>query len=291
MGYTLAELIVALSLMGTLAALVLGIVRDHQRMNAGTREVLQTKRSVREALELLVADLRVMASSDIIHFTDSSITYRAPYGSSAICHIDSARRLITLPATRAHAVNGLSGFITGPRRGDSIFVFDLVDRSTGNDDRWHARLLVADPITSVCPLRPAGLARDAGERVQGIGMALGIPLPATVTVGTPVRPFRAATYSLYRSSTGDWMLGFSSCAGGSCSIRQPVSGPYLSRSAGGLVFRYVDADGRETGDPSRVARIDVITRSRSTTTIDLPHARGRHFVDSLAISIALRNRS
>ena len=88
------------------------------------------------------------------------------------------------------------------------------------------------------------------------------------------------------------MLGYSTCAAGTCTPRQPLSGPYApaaSDGARGVAFAYFDADGAPTSDRSRIARADVVARSRSASILDVGHVRGRYH-DSLAITIALRNR-
>lgn len=59
---------------------------------------------------------------------------------------------------------------------------------------------------------------------------------------------------------------------------QPVSGPFASA---GIQLAYLDANGAQTANPLRVARIDVlaIAARRSSPTA----------LDSLATTIALRN--
>jgi hypothetical protein len=99
---------------------------------------------------------------------------------------------------------------------------------------------------------------------------------------------------LYRSTGADWMLGYSTCVAGTCSVRQPLSGPYLpfaSGGAGGLAFRYFDAQGAPTSERWRIVRVDVVARARSASVLDVAHVRGRRYHDSLAATIALRNRS
>jgi prepilin-type N-terminal cleavage/methylation domain-containing protein len=292
-GVTLVELVVALALFGLVATLMLTVLRGQQRFHVGALEIIDTKRSAHQAVELLYGQLRAASNADIYTISDSSIAFRATLGSAHICAIDSARSVITHPPPAPTAERGLSSFLTIPRAGDSLLILDLGDTPGAEDDGWHAHIISSDPHGGVCPLRPHGLAANAGE-MAGVAVAMTPPLGASTYVGAPVRFFRPARYSLYRSGAGDWMLGYSTCAAGSCSVRQPLSGPYLpfaSHGPAGVAFQYADAQGAPTSDPLRVARIDVVARARSASALDVAHIRKQRYQDSLSISIALRNRS
>jgi prepilin-type N-terminal cleavage/methylation domain-containing protein len=289
LGVTLVELVVALTLFGVVATLTLSVLRSQQRFHVGALQIIDTKRSVHQAVDLLYGDLRAASGADIYALSDSSIAFRAAHGASAVCALDSTRTVATLPARGS----GISTFLSMPRAGDSLLVFDPGDSATADDDRWRAHVLTADPGGDICPLRPFGLAAHAADVARGIGLAIAPPLTANVLVGSPVRFFRPTAYVLYRSSGAEWMLGYSTCAAGTCRVRQPLSGPYLpfaSGGAGGIALRYFDAEGIPTNDRSRVARVDVVARARSASVLELAHLRGRRYQDSLAVTIALRNR-
>jgi hypothetical protein len=92
---------------------------------------------------------------------------------------------------------------------------------------------------------------------------------------------RRARYELYRASDSRWYLGYLDCLSSRatpCNVVQPVAGPF---APGGIRLAYLDRGGAPTGNPSRVARIDVvaIAERRSSPTV----------LDSLATTIALRN--
>lgn len=292
-GVTLVELVVALTLFSVVATIMLSILHGQQRFHTGSLEIIDTKRSAQQAIDLLYGELRATSSSDIYSMTDSSIAFRTIVGTSHVCGVDSGRTAVTLPSTRARRAAPLSTFLTPPRAGDSLLIFDPGEAPEPDDDRWHRHVLVADPGGGVCTPRPSGL---AGDPVESAGFAILVapPVAQNVIAGSPVRFFRPATYSLYRGSGATWMLGYSSCAAGTCTARQPVSGPYLpfaSGGEGGVAFAYFDIDGSPTADPSRTARIDVIARARSASTLDAGHVRRQRYRDSLAVTIALRNRS
>ncbi len=291
-GVTLVELLVALTLFGVVATIMLTILREQQRFHSGSLEIIDTRRSAQQAIDLLYGELRAISGADIYSMSDSSIAFRTAIGAAHLCAIDSGRASITIPSTRTTRVAPLSTFLALPRAGDSLLVFDGGDAPEPDDDRWHPHVLVADPGGGACPRRPHGLASDAIE-ASGTAFRLAPPLPASIAVGSPLRVFRPASYSLYRGSGATWMLGYSSCAGGTCTVRQPLSGPYLpftSGGGGGIAFAYFDAQGAPTSAGSQVARIDVIARARSTSAVQVGHVRGQRYRDSLATTIALRNR-
>jgi prepilin-type N-terminal cleavage/methylation domain-containing protein len=291
-GVTLVEMIVALTLFGIITTIMLRMLSEQHRFHIGSLEIIDTKRSTHQAIQLLYGELRALSTADIYAMSDSSIAFRTTHGISHICGIDSARASIALPSTRTTRFAPLSALLTVPRAGDSVLIFDPGDAPDPADDRWHAHLLVADLGSAVCPPRPFGLASNAAE-TAGIAIAIVPPVTATVPIGSPLRFFRPARYSLYRSGSS-WMLGYSLCAASVCTTRQPLSGPYLpfaSGGAGGVVFQYVDAQGATTSDRSRVKRIDLVVRAQSASTLDLGHLRGQRYQDSVTMTIALRNGS
>lgn len=289
-GVTLVELLVALTLFSLLATVVLRLVRDQQRFQVGALEIIDTKRNARQAIDLLYGALRPASSADVYGATDSSISFRATYTASHLCAVDSSRTLLTLPHAAGDDDSGLSTVLAMPRTGDSLLVFDPAERQAADDDTWTAHVVTSGPGGGACPMRPAGLAT---RTTSGLAIAVAPPLTQTTGVGVPVRFFRPSAYSLYRSSTGEWMLGYSTCAAGTCTPRQPLSGPYspvASDGARGIAFDYFDVHGAATFDPSRIARADVVARARSTSMLAAGHLRGRRYHDSLAITIAFRNR-
>lgn len=294
-GVTLIELTVVLALGSALSALMLSMVMRQQRFHRGASAIIDGKRSAREATELLARELRPLSSAgaDVYAMADSAITFRAHLGASVVCAVDATRTAIALPGAIGPVSERLTTFLTVPRAGDSLFIFDRGTTPSVDDDAWHRFAIGTNPGAGHCPLRPGGLAASDAESAAAISLQLTAPIPTSVDVGAPIRFFRPTTYSLYRTSTGDWALGASVCAAGSCSVRQPVSGPYQPSSSGaprGLELQYFDASGAPTANPGGVTRIDVIARTQSATSLDLAHIRWTSYRDSLMTSIAVRNR-
>lgn len=302
-GITLPEMMVVLVLLGLVVGGLMTVLVRQQRFYTGTSEIIQTKGSARQAIDILSSELRGISTGtrggapnnvDIYAMSDSSLTFRSQFGGSVICTIDPTRTVITLPPRTMAAQNSLTSFLSDAQAGDSVFVFDGGAQQGTTDDRWWRVALARDPGVGICPVAPVGFTASAAEEAQGIEIVLTDALAPDVVIGAPIRFFRPASYSLYQEAGGDWWLGYFSCPASVCSVRQPVSGPYRPYDrpggASGLAFAYFDSTGAATADPRQVARIDVIARSQSQYNLDVANTRNSKYQDSLGVSIAVRNR-
>jgi hypothetical protein len=123
---------------------------------------------------------------------------------------------------------------------------------------------------------------------------------ANVRAGSIVRFLRRARYSFYKSSDGDWYLGYRRCSVGtpsSCASIQPVSGPYRaykgSNSPSGIAFRYFDANGAEltsSAQSASVSRVDIVLRGETAGNVALTGDLRKTWRDSVIVSVSPRNR-
>ncbi|HZO17500.1 MAG TPA: prepilin-type N-terminal cleavage/methylation domain-containing protein [Gemmatimonadaceae bacterium] len=302
-GLTLPEMMVVIVLLGLVVGGLMTVLVRQQRFYTGTSEIINTKGSARQAIDILSSELRGISTStrngapnnvDIYAMSDSSLIFRSQFGGSLVCTIDPGRTVVTLPPSNMGAQNALTSFLSDARAGDSVFVFNQGADPGTSDDRWQRTALASDPTTGVCPIAPVGFTSNSTEEALSIRIALADPLDAGVVLGAPIRFFRPAGYSLYQGAGGDWWLGYFSCPGSACTARQAVSGPYRPYAGAGgpsgLAFAYFDSTGAPTADPRLVARIDVIARAQSQYNLDVANVRNRKYEDSLAVSIAVRNR-
>ena len=300
-GITLPEMMVVLVLLGLVVGGLMTVLVRQQRFYTGTSEIIQTKVSARQAIDILSSELRGISTStrggapnavDIYAMSDWSLTFRSQFGGSVLCTIDPTRTIVTLPPRDMQ--NSLTSFLSDARAGDSIFVFDQGAQPGTNDDRWWRAALARDPEVGVCPMAPIGFTVSAVEAAGGIRLTLTEALAPDVSIGAPIRFFRPASYSLYQMPGGDWWLGYFACPGNVCTPIQPVSGPYrpyaVAGGPSGLAFAYFDSTGGVTADPRAVARIDVVARSQSQYNLDVANVKNSKYQDSLAVSIAVRNR-
>lgn len=288
-GVTLTELAVALALFGLIATILLHLLRDHQRFQTGAMQIIETRQSVHGAIDLAIPQLRAVAPQDILAYSDSSLTFRAPLGVAVICALDSTRSILTF-SSRGDPPIPILGGGAAPRAGDSMLVLDLAAPWNATADGWRAVAITTDPTPAVCPVAPLGVARRYGGAAGGWAVRVSAPMPPSVDPGTPAWPYHVATLSHYRASSGEWMLGYQSCAGGSCTVRQPLSGPYRPARGGGLVFGLFDTTGVRVTSAAATARVDIIARADSRSPLGMGHQGRSRYADSLAVSIALRNR-
>lgn len=302
-GITLPEMMVVLVLLGLVVGGLMTVLVRQQRFYTGTSEIIQTKGSARQAIDILSSELRAISTGtrggapnnvDIYAMSDSSLTFRSQFGGSVICTIDPTRTVVTLPPRTMAARNSLTSFLSEAQAGDSVFVFDGGAQQGTLDDRWWRVALASAPTAGVCPVAPVGFTGSQAEAGEGLRIVLTDALAPSVVIGAPIRFFRPASYSLYQEAGGEWWLGYFSCPAGACSVRQPVSGPYRPYDrpggASGLSFAYFDSTGAATADPRQVARIDVVARSQSQYNLDVANTRNARYQDSLGVSIAVRNR-
>ena len=302
-GLTLPEMMVVIVLLGLVVGGLMSVLVKQQRFYTGTSEIINTKGSARQAIDILSSELRGISTStrngapnsvDIYGMSDSSLIFRSQFGASLVCTIDPGRTVVTLPPRNMGAQNSLTSFLSDARAGDSVFVFNQGADPGTNDDSWQRTALAADPAAGICPVAPVGFTSNSTEEALSIQIALTDALDGGIVVGAPIRFFRPAAYSLYQGAGGDWWLGYFSCPGGACSAWQAVSGPYRPYAGAGgpsgLAFAYFDSTGAPTADPRLVARIDVIARAQSQYNLDVANVRNRKYEDSLAVSIAVRNR-
>ena len=283
-GVTLAEIVVVLALMGVLGgAIGLTLVRQ-QRFYRGATELLHAREGVRDAMELLSADIRGMAVADTVRlFADSAIEFFANVGTSIVCETTGGSG-VGLPGASSGRGNVLTAFLNQPDTGDiAVFHRDSLEGAS-EWERHRITGLAARPRGTACP---------------GFILDLATPLSAHVRSGAPVRFIRRGRYSLYHGSDGRWYLGYRRCdaVGASrCGAIQPLAGPYRDYSSNprytGLLFEYFDESGRRLtpGElPLAIARVDIAARAESRQRI-VVEGRVSAPSDSATVSIAIRNR-
>ena len=289
-GFTLLELTVVLTLLGLCGTIIGSTLVRQQNFYRGAAELLHAREGVRDAMEVLLADVRGASVADTVRMmADSAFEFFTTIGSSVVCAGSSASDVV-LPVQRGPRGNTLTSFATVPDSGDIAVVYN---DSVGALEPWR-RLT----ITSFAARASGGSCLGSADAVDRVGYSLRIanarvqPKP-----GMPVRFLRRTRYSLYRSSDGEWYLGYRRCNAlgvSVCATVQPLSGPYRPYSgrstATGLLFEYFDATGARlsAGAMASLARVDVTARAESRQRI----VAGDHvstFGDSGTVSIAIRN--
>jgi type II secretory pathway pseudopilin PulG len=296
-GLSLAELVVVIALAGLVGGTILGTITRQQRFYRGASELVTVREGVRDAMEVLSADVRGTSVADTVRLAaDSAIEFFATIGGSVVCQVMGND--VGLPTAHSSG-NSLSAFRADPDTGDlALFHVD----SAGTNERWERYRIsgfVQQSLASSCPpTSRLSQQSDLDVGLKGFVVTLTTPLGSDVRAGAVVRFVRRARYSLYRASDSDWYLGYRRCNAigtSACGTVQPVSGPYRVYSrdpmATGLLFEYFDGAGQAldvASAPLALARVDVTARSESGQLLPSGGPFARRIADSATVSVAIR---
>jgi prepilin-type N-terminal cleavage/methylation domain-containing protein len=304
-GFTLIELIVATALAAIVGTTLMIALRKQERFYASATEMMRLRSQLRDAADILVADIRGAAVSryGLPLMTDTALELFATLGTSVLCATPSGRTLFLPPATTSSGAV-LTSFLASPDTGDLALMLS-VPNANPDSARWiESRIsaFASRSLNTSCPATTGFTSSlDAAAGRTGYALTLSSAPPPEVRKGAPIRFMRRARYSLYRSSDGAWYLGYRRCnaLGTSiCTTIQPVSGPYLAYSRGGtsssgLAFRYFDTNGNELFDAAlspTVARIDVVLRGETSRAVSLTGDATQRYRDSSVVTVSPRNR-
>lgn len=277
-GFTLPELLVALTLLGLLGAAVVGLMRGTQDAYRAQAQQIDVRQNLRIAAAFLPMELRELdaADGDLVAMGAAALTIRAQRQLAVLCRPPqdgSAPGSLVLTLRDAP----FAGWRDFNPAVDSVLVFSDGDTATPDDDGWAAGS-IGSFAPDTCPDgRP-------GRRVTASLRAAPGRTPGSwgIMAGAPVLGFETLGYRLYRSSEdGRWYVGLQSA-----SDLQPVLGPVTSD---GLAFTYLDTSGVVTTQSTRVAMIEVRVRARTLAAIRDGRGRLVQPVDSVVTLVSLRN--
>jgi prepilin-type N-terminal cleavage/methylation domain-containing protein len=309
-GFTLVELIVTMVIMGAVLGTLLTVLVRQQRFYRGANDIMEARTQVRQATDMLPADLRVLSSSDVRNgtdfytATDKTLDFRTVVGSSILCKTLSSTSIV-LPPTDLSKGTVLSTWVAAPQSGDSLFIYDDSSGTGNADDHWAVYEISSvgtiNPSTSNACGVTTGYVQAADVTAGRVSykVTLGSALASTISVGAPIRIFHRRRYELYQpSGASGWYLGTYECRA-SCGTLSPVSGPFASYSAAagntGLRFTYLDSLGNEltptsTTERAKIWRIVLVARADTRAPVDIPGKPRATVRDSLSLDVALRNR-
>lgn len=313
-GFTLIELLVAMVLLSLVGGGIVKLLLRQQRFYNSTTDLIQTRQQIRQAAAILPADLRGISSidGDIYAMTDSSLEFRAVFGSSVVC-VNTGGMLSTVPRVLARAsitptitMAPMTYWTRQPGAGDSILVYNNGPTLATADDAWSRyQITGVTTVTSAtavngCPPASGLVQQPAGEvsaTNPSYQYTLVGPTPVTnIAPGAAIRYFRRVRYRIYKDTDNQWYLGFFDCVAlrsPVCTTTQAIAGPFQAYAAGptsGLQFAYYDSLGAATANPLQVARISLVVRGQSAGQIRLSGDGGSVLQDSLRVEVGLRNR-
>jgi prepilin-type N-terminal cleavage/methylation domain-containing protein len=301
-GFSLPEVLVSIFVVAIVGGAICEGMRRQQQLFRSIAAIVAVRGDVRDAAAVLAADISSASPSDTLRLvTDSGVELFTLIGAAVSC--DSAPgNAIRIPPEELQSGNVLTSLLAIPDSADVLLVFNADTAGTGGEPRWDRHTIASvspQPASAACAASTGfTTAADAGATARVI--SLHAAASAGVRAGAPVRLLRRTRYSLYRSSDSKWYLGSRRCnptGASTCGVIQPLSGPYEPYSAGagqsGLSLRYFEASGAALIPPTglnKLARIELATRARSRVPVSLGARHAAPYLDSTALSIALRNR-
>jgi prepilin-type N-terminal cleavage/methylation domain-containing protein len=293
-GFTIAELLVVLVLSGIVFGALWRVLDRQQRYYQGVGDMMQARGQMRQATAVLPIDLRSVSTigGDITVFSDSAIELRSQVASSVVCEIIGTTQVAIAPLNVASGQT-LTSVISTIRHPDLAFVYDDGATKGNVDDTWQ-QLEINDVQQNAgdCGASPLVPAADAGKMRTRLTFGAGTPISPTIVVGTPIRIMRRVRYSLYKAADNNWYLGFSDW-NGAYTAPEAVAGPYRAYDdvgGSGIGFQYYDESGVATTTAANIARIDLVVRTQPGR-IKVDGLNTGTYYDSVAVSVAIRNRS
>jgi prepilin-type N-terminal cleavage/methylation domain-containing protein len=286
-GFTLVELIVAITISGLVMGSIYKVLNSNQRFYQAQNQILDVQQNIRAVAQILPGELRGLDpdGGDIIAMSDTAITIKAMRGFSIICKTPTAAEVTARQVVIRNSMT--SGYRTMDATRDSVLIYREGDPQLSSDDKWlHA------PIAASASMNCTD--GSAGTRLTLTGILNGDSLGPRGAVGdqgvlkgAPLWTFELVNYRLYNDGTGTWWLGMRTYAGGAWSTTSPIAGPL--RPNDGLFLEYRDVNSNLTTTTTAVRRIRITVRGRSAQPINIPGRVAGYFQDSLVARVALRN--
>ncbi len=294
-GYTLAELLITLTMLSVIGTVIAQIMMGQQRYYQRTVEQMEVRRELRSALSVLPAELRGLSSigGDVVDFTASSLTFRSTLGTSLVCAKTGTSTIDIPPLNTARALT--TSWYQTPVAGDTVFALRY-DSSGVKGEFWTAHSITSvSSATSYCAVSPyIDASRDAAK--SRFRIAVSPVLPDSVVVSSALRFTRTGKYSLTQGTSGLWYLSRSEYLAGAWTAAVPFSGPYMAPAVSGvsgMTLTFYDSTGSLVGavaNVKKIARIDVLLRAQGLNASGLYGTASTTLIDTVAFSVALRNR-
>jgi prepilin-type N-terminal cleavage/methylation domain-containing protein len=291
-GFTLVELLVALTLLGVVVAATVDVLVRQWRIQAALDARRAARAQLTAAADALRPTLRMAAGdadgpdpADLLAASDTLLEIRATIGAAVVCAVVDPLTVDLAPPSVV--APSLTWWRSAPQPGDVALLHD--DSALGGS-AWVARDLAAvGASTASCAGSP--LVRAAEASLMRPRLRLAAPLPSSIVAGAPVHLVRRVRWVHYRAADGHWYLGEREWDGAAWTGTQPVAGPLRPPGPrGGLTVVARDSAGDPVPDASlatrRVVRVDLVLRA---DVPPLTGARSATTIDSVALVVAPRN--
>ena len=310
-GFTLAELMITITILGIIGGLLTQVLMRQQRFHRAVASIADSRARMRDVATILPSDLRSISSagSDILTMDVNSMQFRAFIGAAVLCRFGAAN-IIELPPRVLTSGSVLTSWIAPPGPNDVAYLYNDSTSAGNADDSWTA-FTITDTTSAAnpawCPaVNVPAYTQAADNGANRYRLTLGAnPNQVQIKVGAPIRFAREVRYSAYQAADNQWYVGYERCTPnadptqpGTCAGREVLAGPIQPVSAdtltSGLFFVYYNQTGTRITDvasASTIARISVGIRTiseslRQATASNTPMVGG----DSLRFVVGIRNR-
>lgn len=300
-GFTLAELLIAVALLSIVGGAVHDGLRRQQRLFRSIAEMIAARSDVRDAAEVLSADLVSASPRDTLGVAaDSAVEFLSTIATSVSCDSNPGFTLRLPPESLSSGLR-LTSLAAVPDTSDLVLIYNDDSAATSGLPRWDAHAIAAvasQPAVTGCP-SVSGFTTAADAAAPARTISLRTAASSAVRAGAPVRIVRRYRYSLYRSSDSRWYLGQRRCgafAQSGCETVQPLSGayaPYSGAGGSGISLRYFGVGGEPLGPweaRSRAALLEITVRARASPLFAPGRMPLALYTDSATVPVALRNR-
>jgi len=261
-GFSLIEVLVAMTLTGIVVAGTLRALTAQKKFYARQARILEARHAMRASATILTSEFREASATggDLYAIAADSVALRSTVGFAVVCGINVGSGTLSLLRVSGHF---------RLEAADSVLVF-VENAPSDADDVWRAL-----PVASISTGAPSCDSGQAADRVVSITGSL-----SGIWVGAPLRLFRPYVFGLFEMN-GKWWLGRRNRGSGPDYV--PVAGPLAPPGDLGLQLDYYRQDGVATANPSQVSRVTIGVRAPTDRTLTDPAYR------DLSTSTYLRN--
>lgn len=264
-GFALVELLVALPLAALAGAVLMALLVEGWHVARRQQARDGALRELRHALGTLAIELRPLAPSAVWAWSDTLLEFAGVVGAGIVCAPPSATRVVVASGSDAATARP---WRAEPAPGDLV-------------EGWHLGPDGGTPREMAATLAAVAAGRCALAGLEGRRaweLALAPPGWAGAVPGLPLRVTRRVRYRHYQG-TGGWYLGRQAQGVTGWEVVQPVAGPLLAPTQGGLQVAAWDDSGRSLpGGAPGVRHLQVTLRAPAaaigSATVPPPVALG-----------------
>ena len=268
-GFSLVELIIAVTLTGVVGAAVVSIIRAQADFYGRLQDGVIAQQNIRAIHDLMGSEIRPASGSDLLAASPDSIVFRFDVSRAVVCDSTGPNEAVVFVYDTVSAVNVMPAFrglgISGPADSTWLYADGLVPSvlETGGVPR----------AVCVNAGAPASAPDDRYRKVAGFPTALPHGAPPR---GTLLRVYGRLTYS------------FSARAGGAALRRNAQELATLFRTAN-FGYRLIDTSVVATPPPSRFSEVAQVLVSGTTLGTSTTNPTTRDFRLTLPMRNTPRN--